>query len=123
MAEIWIDAPKIRDLLIDDGWRSPDTYCNYFEPITSDPAVYLFLLHRRGEYDKAFVAYVGMSIKLNQRMRGHPILVELNADDYWPMRWFKPTPKPELRDVERKYITQFNPPWNIVGRPKGVLLS
>lgn len=117
-----LDAQEVRAFLINDGWLSPDTYCNCFAPLNNDPAVYLFLLYQREDYREAIVAYVGMSTKLSQRMIGHEVLAELHAPECWPMRWFKPTRAQDLRTVEREYIARFDPPWNIIGRRRGVNL-
>ena len=108
--------------LVREGWRTPDTYSNDFAQITNRSAVYLFLLINQDGYDKAMVAYVGMSTKLLQRLTGHSILAEIDTPGYWPMRWFKPVAAKDLRSVEAKYITQFDPPWNVIGRPRGVQL-
>lgn len=115
----WLTNAQKR--LSDDGWVSPDTYSSWFRPIAAIPAVYLFLLHDRQDYLPALVAYVGMSTNLKQRLNGHPILAEVNRPDFWPMRWFKPTKKADLREVESAYIHRFDPPWNIIGRQRGLL--
>ena len=121
---LWTDAQKVHGVLVEDGWCSPDTYCNFFAPFIDNSAVYLFLLHRRSDdYRTAMVAYVGMSTRLTQRMASHDVLPELYTPDCWPMRWFKPTPAEKLRETERKYIVRFDPPWNIVGQRRGVDLS
>lgn len=120
---LWQDAQKMRASLIGDGWCSPDTYDNCFAPLISGAAVYLFLLYRRYDYGSAFVAYVGMSTKLGQRMASHDVLSKLHTPENWPMRWFKPTATQKLRETERKYIAHFDPPWNIIGRRRGVRLT
>ena len=109
--------------LREDDWRTPDTYCKDFAAIKDVPAVYMFLLVDNCAFDKALVAYVGMSTRLNQRLIGHPVLAEIETPGYWSMRWFKPTPARSLRAVESSYITKFDPPWNIMGRPRGVVLQ
>ena len=119
----WGDARAIQLGLIAEGWRTPSTYSDHFDEITDRPAVYLFLLMNRETYREAIVAYVGMSTRLSQRLSGHNILPLLSRDDLWPMRWFKPVERRDLRRVEREYITRFDPPWNIVGRRRGVKLQ
>lgn len=113
----------LRSELVGDGWKTPDTYCNCFSRITNRPAVYLFLLVDRATYDMGMVAYVGMSKKLSQRLTGHPVLGEIQDTGHWAMRWFKPVGECDLRQVEAKYITQFDPPWNINGRHRGVIFA
>ena len=120
---IWTDALEVRKFLIVDGWNSPDTYDNCFESLSDGSAVYLFQLYRRRDYKTAIVAYVGMSTKLSQRLASHNLLPKLATPKIWPMRWFKLTPAQNLREVERKYIAHFNPPWNIIGRRCGIELS
>ena len=108
--------------LVADGWVSPNTYCNFFAPLIDGSAVYLFLLFKTASYDEAMIAYVGMSTRLTQRIAGHNVLHELHMPGYWPMVWFRPVPDKDLRSVESKYIAAFDPPWNIVGRRRGVPL-
>lgn len=116
------DSKPIQLSLIRDGWRSPDTYSNHFAPVESVSGVYLFLLHEREEYRKAFIAYVGMSKNLEQRLSSHEVYRELEDLNLWIMRWFKELPCDELRKVERDCIGLFNPPWNIIGKRKGIAL-
>ena len=106
-----------------DGWKTPDTYGREFAAFGSFSAVYLF--NRMGICDdySFVVAYVGMSTNLIQRMTGHPVLAEISADRIYVQRWFKPTPRDLLREVERHYIQKFNPPWNIVGKKRGLDLQ
>ena len=120
---VWTGARDVKMELVSDGWVSPDTYDKFFKPVISGPAVYLFLLTEMDTFDRALIAYVGMSKRLNQRLLGHEVLAQIERPGYWPMRWFKPVPAAELRDIERNYIKKFDPPWNIIGRPRGVVLQ
>jgi hypothetical protein len=119
----WGCAKSLKDELQSDDWFSPDTYCNFFKEVTEGPAVYLFLLHKTETYTDALIAYVGMSTCLDQRLASHNILPDLHKPGFWPMRWFKPIAEQNLRGVERDYIRKFDPPWNIVGRKRGVDLQ
>lgn len=121
-SSIWRDAIAVKKALAADGWVSPDTYDRYFEPVAEIPAVYLFLLTKEETFREALVAYVGMSEQLSVRLSGHPVLREIARPGFWPQRWFKPTPQADLRRVESKYITTFDPPWNVQGRTRGVRL-
>lgn len=114
---------KISQSLMDDGWKTPDTYGNNFSPISQISAVYLFLLVDRETFGRSLVAYVGMSTQLKTRMSGHEVLGALNIQGYWAMRWFKPTPVDALRSVELSYIKKYDPPWNISGRTRGIMLQ
>ena len=117
----WPEAIPFKDQLFADGWRSPDTYCRQFDSLIDGPAVYLFLLHEDCYYERATVAYVGMSKRLTQRMSGHPVFSELwNIKGMWPMRWFIPTEEKLLRERESELIAKYDPPWNIQGRTGGL---
>lgn len=105
-----------------EGWKTPDTYCNNFAEFSNEPAIYLFLLYETWDYENAFVAYVGMSTQLKTRMSGHSVFSAIDQPGYWPMRWFKPTPKNDLRVKEAALIAETAPPWNIQGRKRGVVL-
>ncbi len=117
------DSRELQAILIRDGWLTPNTYSPHFATIENIPAVYLFLMYREFEFDKALVAYVGMSTKLQQRIATHNILPLIETPEFWVMRWFKPVDRAELRKTEARYITQFDPPWNTIGRPRGVIIQ
>lgn len=108
-----------RDAMGADGWRTPNTYGRDYGQITNIPAVYLFNIMDMDGWAH-MVAYVGMSTNLQQRITGHPILSEITVPGRYVQTWFKPTPRDQLRQVERSYIQQFNPPWNIVGKKRGL---
>ncbi len=120
---LWTDAQLIRTALVNDGWQSPDTYCKFYRSIIEGSAIYLFMIYDNKTFNDALVAYVGMSADLKQRLSGHEVLQELNVPDYWTMTWFKPTSLGRLRVTELTYIRRFNPPWNIIGRQRGVSLQ
>ena len=117
------DYQALRKELEQSGWRTPQTYCNFFAEAGDFPAVYTFLLCDRWDYSVARPAYVGMSTRLSQRWCGHEILRELEGCNLYVQRWFLPTEKGELRAVERSYIQKFSPPWNIIGKERGVPLT
>ena len=121
--EKWHNQQAFTAALYEDGWGTPNTYCNKFRPLISGPAVYLLLLVNTETYREAMVAYVGMSARLKQRIANHNILPELERPGYWPMVWFKPTPKTLLRETEASLIASYDPPWNIQGRCRGVPLQ
>jgi len=116
------DAQELRAFLVKDGWKTPDTYDLIYARIPSAPAVYLFTVTDTETWSNGLVAYVGMSRNLRQRLDNHNILPLVMADGFHTMRWFKRVKLEKLRDVERKYISRFDPPWNIVGRKRGVSL-
>lgn len=125
----WLPARDLQRHLMSAGWKTPDTYDNcYSEPITG-PAVYLFLSFttdpRDGlpDFDRALISYVGMSTRLYARWSAHRILKEIEGRSRYLQRWFKPTAKEELRGEEYRLIQEYDPPWNIQGRKRGVLLQ
>ena len=110
---------EISKSLKHEGWFSPNTYCNVFREPDDISAVYLFLCV--SDYEDAFVGYVGMSTRLSQRLSGHPILSNIRRNsDFWVMTWFTPVQKPKLRTTELSYIQRFDPPWNVVGKKRGM---
>ena len=124
----WKKAQPFKQALAADGWQSPDTYCNYFAPLENKPGVYLFLLHKPYAegmlgFDRVVVAYVGMSRHVKTRLATHDVLPKIETPDAWVMRWFKPTPLKALREAEGEYIRRFDPPWNIIGRSRGVIVQ
>jgi hypothetical protein len=114
------DYLALRGDLEREGWRTPDCYSKTFDAAGDFSAVYLFMLVDRMEYKAARPAYVGMSMRLAQRWSGHPILTELDDVDAWVQRWFIRVPRSELRTVETANINRFDPPWNVIGRKRGV---
>lgn len=115
-----IQTIAFKKSLADDGWRTPDTYGREFEPVPDGPGVYLFLLYLDEFFDRAQVAYVGMSIDVKRRWANHEVLRLIQPRGY-TQRWFKPERPVDLRLSEATYIAKFNPPWNIIGRPRGVI--
>ena len=121
MVDTVIFSKGIRQNLIDDGWVTPNTYCNSFEKVTNISAVYLLMLAEKLTADESLIAYVGMSKKLLNRVSNHNILPQLRELDYFVSTWFKPVDVSDLRGVEQFYIEKFNPPWNIIGKKRGII--
>jgi hypothetical protein len=124
----WQNADELKKMLRSDGWKTPNAYCSdYDEPIRGS-AVYMFLVHGRDErdqwhdYDVVLVGYVGMSMRLRDRWKAHPVLAELSATRRYIQKWFRPSRAGELRERELALIQEFDPPWNIQGRRRGLLL-
>ena len=106
-----------------DGWLSPDTYGGEFGSSGDFPAVYMFMqvdfnLTKTRMYRREIV-YVGMSTRLAIRWAHHPTLRKINDEGLWVKRLFKPTPRESLRSEERRYIQQFRPRWNVIGKVPG----
>lgn len=111
---------RLQSCLFEDGWRTPNTYGNDFAMPEREPGVYLFLMGRDLWFHDGLVAYVGMSRNLVQRLSAHPTRAEIDSAAAWVSTWFKTVPVCDLRNVERQYIRQFDPPWNIIGRKRGM---
>ena len=110
---------KFSDQLSDDGWLSPDTYGKDFAAAENIPAVYMFLASDDFGLAGFHIAYVGMSMRLKSRWATHPTLRLIQDRHHHVKRLFRPVAPCDLRDVERKYIRQFNPPWNLSGKVRG----
>lgn len=120
----WENARQIHSLLECDGWVTPDTYSKIYTPLADDPAVYLFLIHDREDFSKALVGYVGMATRLRRRMTNHPVFRDIErTPSFWPMRWFKVVKPDALRVTEKAYIQRFDPPWNLIGRTRGISVT
>lgn len=117
---VWVEAQPLKLALVDDGWLSPNAYANHFAPLGDFPAVYLFLGYQKDDYQRAFVAYVGMATKVRRRLSGHEILREIRGAKLEYTHWFKRSPIATLRETERVYIRRFDPPWNVLGRSRGL---
>jgi hypothetical protein len=122
------NSTRLQEELTSDGWKTPDTYTNNFAEIPDASAVYLFMLYdnhsksRALDYENAIIGYVGMARRLKRRLANHSVLAELRElEGLWAQRWFKRIVSAQLRETERLYIQRFDPPWNIIGRPRGLL--
>lgn len=111
----------LRDQILSEGWLSPNTYTNSYAEMGDIPAVYLFLMIEPYRMVEAMVGYVGMSRKLKTRISGHQIRPLLVDAGYHVQTWFRPVEPERLRAVEGDVIAQYDPPWNIAGRRRGVL--
>ncbi|WP_298966187.1 GIY-YIG nuclease family protein [uncultured Roseibium sp.] len=115
------DYEKLSKRLAGDNWRTPNTYCNLFMEPKLEPAVYMFIGFLDHPEQDVVVSYVGMSEKLSQRLASHPALAEISKTFNYVQTWFKPTLVEYLREVELSYIQEFDPPWNVQGRRRGVV--
>jgi hypothetical protein len=115
-----VDYANIKNDLVSDGWLSPNTYDNYFEPVDNIPSIYILTMVDQYDYQNGLIAYVGMSINLAQRLSGHSVRKEIENEGFWVPVWFKPTAKEDLRTTELSYIKKYNPPWNVIGKKRGI---
>lgn len=113
----------ITDTLMTNGWKTPNTYDGAsFSALPPAPGVYL-LLHiniRLGDPDfgKERVLYVGMSKNLAKRLLTHEVLYAVPG--LYIQKWFIEKPLEDLRIFEREMIEHFDPPFNIIGRRRGL---
>lgn len=119
----WQDVDVIDRWLLQRGWQSPDTYGQAFAEHGDFPAIYLFSIINRENYGQAVVGYVGMSVHLSLRWDKHNVLPELRRLPYFIKRWFLRMPASDLRSAEKEAIAHFSPPWNIVGKRRGMVLQ
>lgn len=106
-----------------DSWQTPNSYSNSFAPLPNGPGIYLLVLAtwRDGVLNHQ-ILYVGMSRNVANRFKGHEvkkICQKVFKDDYIKV-YFKQCPIDDLRTRERKLIKQFNPPYNLQHRERGV---
>lgn len=114
--EQWFNPDDMEAALVCDGWNTADTYGRDYVPAPEGPGIYLFMLHTKPDYEKAIVAYVGMSKNVAKRAYGrHHAKDAIHSNSLWPMVWFKPCAESDLRDLERSYIRILCPPLNIAG--------
>lgn len=102
-------------------WLTPNTYDqNFCEP--GGRGIYLLakrtVLHEKRKV-KFKILYVGMSLNLRQRLARHEVLTELKGrfDD---VVIFFQNHSDDLRNLERHFIHYFNPPYNTIGRKRGL---
>lgn len=107
--------------LIADGWKSPNTYRDHYSQAPDAPGVYLFAAYNIITA-AVRVAYIGQSRRLARRWSNHPIVPLITRDmheDETIWRWFVRCDAALLREREAKLIQKYNPPYNIIGRPRG----
>lgn len=105
---------------VEDGWLTPDTYdSGAFASLPNEPGVYLLLCY--GELMNPIgVGYVGSAKSLLRRLSQHEVYRLIVRDGLWPQRWFKIYPAQQIREVEKQYIRQLDPAYNIIGRRRGL---
>jgi len=104
------------------GWLTPNSYGRDFcEPPTSS-ALYIFTLFNY-ERETSDALYVGQSKNLKNRWERHQILSEiskLSGPFQWIIKRFIPWEVGRLRHDERFLISGLNPPFNIIGKRRGI---
>ena len=103
------------------NWLTPNTYdLNFSEP--SGSGVYL-LAERKIDFEKQKVRfkilYVGMSLNLKNRLKNHEVLMELQ-ESFNDVVIFFQRHAGRIADIERDFILHFNPPYNTIGKKRGL---
>lgn len=109
-------------------WLTPNTYTSkIYSCLPKASGIYAIVKATLDEYYtlcKKEVMYVGMSQNIAQRHTGHEIKKMIESDmgeDQGPwLQVFFFECEDRLRDVEREIISGINPPYNIMGRTRGV---
>ena len=103
-----------------EGWFTERTYSSKrFAPLPNGPGLYVLLdIDISARPFNYKVLYVGMSRNLSKRFNNHEIYQALNRTlDVFV--YFKPHSE-ALRESERSLIKQFNPPYNLQHRERGL---
>lgn len=104
-----------------NNWLTPNTYDNNFS-LPKGRGVYLLAIRKiiYGKRKPSFkILYVGMSENLRARLKNHEVLRELQLQFDGVVIFFQ-NRSGDIRSIERRLIACFNPPFNIVGRRRGV---
>jgi excinuclease UvrABC nuclease subunit len=121
--------------LIDDGWRTPDTYLNdKYGSFPDAPGVYIFVLseiscvENERRMSKKMV-YVGMARNLRKRQQSHEVFAAISSDIrhinkgfswIYIIRWFRPCESSQLRAEEKRLIRLYDPSYNLIHRKVGL---
>jgi excinuclease UvrABC nuclease subunit len=109
--------------LIASGWRTQDSYYKQYEMIPDESGVYMITAITDRPYGTPtteVIAYIGMSKRLSSRHKAHPITKELYRQKYYCRVFFKRFPTEKIRVIERELIHKYNPPYNIIGKRRGI---
>ena len=102
-----------------EEWLTPDTYWSNYAQLPETSGIYMFCQVNINGKERTFKPlYVGMSQNIAKRCRGHEIKRLLPDDEF--IRTYYREANENLRAIEREYIRAFNPPFNIIGRPRGI---
>lgn len=104
-------------------WTTPNSY----DPGSADPkgsGVYLLCQRRLGVYygtkrNRYKILYVGQSRNLASRLSGHEVLRELQERFDDVVIFFR-NHSSRLKERELELIRHFNPPYNVIGRKRGL---
>lgn len=101
------DEKIIRKVL---NWHSPNVYGKNFAALPTSPGVYVLIAHKC-QKDNGFIAYIGSSANLHNRLKNHEVYKKISAL-FWNVRiFFKKTSN--FKQVERCLIRKCLPEYNI----------
>jgi excinuclease UvrABC nuclease subunit len=107
----------------EDGWRTPNSYSHHYAPIPNGSGVYILggsINKTYCEDKKEKVLYVGMSTILCNRIRGHSVIKEIEEINMYVRVFFKSYHSSIIRKEEGELIKKYNPPYNIIGKIRGI---
>jgi hypothetical protein len=105
------------------GWLTPNSYGRDYSPVLPIPALYIFSLFDWPKCSSRAL-YVGQTRNVEKRWSRHSVLPELSRlenNQRWVIKLFIPWDASRLRRDERFLIGALNPPFNIIGRARGII--
>lgn len=118
MESQWTLSLCADDISFENGWRTPNSYCEDFAVPPTRQGVYAFVYAPTMPNQAPRVLYVGMSKNLKQRLSNHPTHVECSKRFDFVRIHFKEM-SGDIRKWERILIKSFNPPYNLQNRVRG----
>jgi excinuclease UvrABC nuclease subunit len=106
-----------------ETWLTPNSYSNNFASLPNGAGVYLLVRATWHPAPSWEVLYVGQSINIAQRLRGHEIKKLCDRQPIphsYVQIYFKRVAKQHLRTREKQLIKQLNPPFNLQHRKRGI---
>jgi excinuclease UvrABC nuclease subunit len=128
-------AKKLEKLSADlskDGWRTPNTYNNFYGELPEEAGIYLFVIckyrqvkpgaKRYRQWMEGVIAYVGKSTCLKRRIQTHNVLREIRKQhpNCFIQTWFVRAQVDLIGTLEIDTIKKFDPPYNVQHRFGGV---
>lgn len=101
------------------GWLTPNTYDSNFSEIPNCSGVYAIVrcdINLIKKTVRRTVVYIGMSMRLSNRLKAHPVLARANRRFPYVQVFFKRCEPEFLRAMESGLIKQFNPIYNVIGK-------
>lgn len=113
------------DFLKSEGWLKNWGYCNDYEILPETSGIYCIAVidfdYCKTSHLKPYVAYVGKSTNLLQRISSHEVLGELReklSSFSFAFVYFMNSPKDKIDELEKLFIRKYDPPYNLIHRIK-----